>query len=235
MPDDADGLHVQSNGGIRLRIPDSRVPGAALTALLALAAWHAAAAEVQLIGVFPGKAAILAIDGGAPRTVRIGQQLGPVRVLGVERERAEVEIEGKRRVLALGQYQGQGGSAGGRQSITLAADARGHFLSDGTINGGSVRFMVDTGATVISIPASDASRLGLDYRKGRRVQVQTANGVAPAWLVQLDAVRVGGVELNGVQGVVVESGMEFVLLGMSFLNRFDMRRDGDTMTLTKRF
>ena len=205
-----------------------------MTGLLTLSA-DALAADVSLIGVFAGKAAVLAINGGEPRTVRVGQGAGGVAVVSVERDRAEIEVDGKRRQLMLGQHYRSGSAADSRQSVTLAADTRGHFMSDGAINGGSVRFMVDTGASAISISAADAARLGLNYRKGRRVQIQTANGLAAAWLVQFDTVRLGGLELNNVEGVVLEAGMGFALLGMSFLNRVEMKRDGEMMTLTKRF
>jgi aspartyl protease family protein len=208
---------------------------ALLAGALAGLAWGAAAAEVRLIGVFPGKAAILAIDGGEPRTVRIGQQLSGIKVLAVERERADVEIAGKRQTLALGQYQAAAGASSGRQIVTIAADARGHFVADGAINGSGMRFVVDTGATMIAISVAEANRLGLDYRKGRRGFVQTANGTATAYAMKFDTVKVGGIELNGVDGMVVESGLGIALLGMSFLNRVEMRREGETMTLTKRF
>jgi len=98
-----------------------------------------------------------------------------------------------------------------------------------------VRFVVDTGATVIALPASVANGLGLDYRKGQAGTAQTAAGPTLAYLVKLDTVRVGGIELNNVDGVVIEQGLEVTLLGMTFLNRVEMRRDGDTMTLIRRF
>ena len=98
-----------------------------------------------------------------------------------------------------------------------------------------MRFMVDTGATSIAIPAADANRLRIDYQKGRRVSTQTANGVAPAYLVTLDSVRIGGIELNNVEAIVIEQGLAVGLLGNSFLSRTEMRREGQTMTLTKRF
>jgi aspartyl protease family protein len=95
--------------------------------------------------------------------------------------------------------------------------------------------MVDTGATAIALPAADAKRLGVNYLKGERGFVQTANGTAPAYRVRLDTVRLGDITLNNVEGVVLEGGLTMPLLGMSFLNRTEMRRDGDTMVLTRRF
>lgn len=203
--------------------------------LLLAVAGGALAADVSLVGVFPGKAAVLVIDGGEPRSVRIGQTLAGVTVVSVEREQAVVEIDGKRRSVALGQHYRGEEAADTRQSVVLAADPRGHFVIDGAINGGSMRFLVDTGATSIALPAADARRLGIDYLKGQRGITLTANGNAIAYRVRLDRVKVGDIEITGVDAIVLDTAMEFALLGMSFLNRVEMRREGQTMTLIRRF
>ena len=205
--------------------------------LAVLASLPAAAAEISLIGTFGTSAAILSIDSGTPKTVKIGQTVGGVTLISVEGERATVEIGGKRRVLQRGQtYSSSGGGSGpGAQKTTLAAGAGGHFMADGQVNGGAIRFVVDTGATSVAIPASDAVRLGIDYQKGRRVVTQTAGGAAPAFLVSLTSVRVGEIELQNVEAIVIEQGLGMALLGNSFLNRTDMRREGQTLTLTRRY
>jgi aspartyl protease family protein len=200
---------------------------------LALAAAPALALEVSLVGTFGDKAAVLVIDGGAPRTVRVGGQAGAVQVISVTRDSAVIEVLGERRTLARGQHYSTGTSA--RPSVTLAADTRGHFVTDGAINGASVRFVVDTGATVIALPAADAVRLGLDYRKGPIAITKTAAGVVPVYRVRFDSVRLGSIELAQVEGVVIEQGLDIALLGMSFLNRVEMRQAGQFMTLTQRF
>ncbi len=205
-----------------------------IAVLLLLASLCAAAADVSLIGTFGTTAAILSFDGGAPKTVRVGQSFGGVTVVSVEQERATVEMGGKRRVLVRGQtYSSSAGS--GPQSVTLAAGAGGHFIAEGQINGGAIRFVVDTGATAVAIPASDATRLRIDYRSGRRGMTQTAGGPTPAWQVTLDRVRVGSIELQNVEAIVIEQGLNVALLGNTFLNRMEMRREGQTMTLTRRF
>lgn len=187
-----------------------------------------------LVGVIGDKAAILSVDGGEPKTVRVGQKWAGVTLVSVDGERVTVEDGGKRRVLIRGQHS-SAPNPNARQSVTLAADARGHFVTDAAINGGQVRVLVDTGATSIAIPARDAMRLGVDYRKGRKIGVSTAAGMNEAWLVTFNTVRVGGIELHNVEGVVVEQGLDIGLLGMSFLNRVEMRRDGPQMTLIRRF
>src|SRR3977135_2878600 len=94
-----------------------------------------ARAEVALIGTIGDKAAVIAIDGGDPKTVRVGQTWSGVTVIAVGKDRATVEIDGKKRELAQGQHyrQAGAGAASDRQSVTLAADSTGHFISEGSI------------------------------------------------------------------------------------------------------
>src|SRR5512147_2319732 len=208
----------------------------ALTASLAgaLLCAPARAADVALIGTFDTKAAILSIDAGAPKTVKVGQSYGGVTLISVEKDRATVEVDGRRRVLQRGQTYG-GNAASGAQVVTLAAGAGGHFTAEGMINGGAIRFVVDTGATAIAIPASEAARLHIDYRKGRRAATQTAAGLAPVYVVTLDSVRVGAIELRGVEAIVIEQGLSVALLGNTFLSRMEMHREGQTMTLVRKY
>lgn len=202
---------------------------------LALAALGAAAAEVSYVGAIGDKAAILVIDGAAPRTVKVGQKLGEVTVIEVEGERAVVDIAGERRVLQRGQHYQLTTGASDRQRTVLAADTRGHFIAEGAVNGAPVRFVVDTGATVVALPAREAQRLGIDYRKGRVGTTRTAGGVVPVFRVTLDRVKVGAIELLAVEGLVIEQGLDIALLGMSFLSRVEMQNEGQTMTLIRRF
>jgi aspartyl protease family protein len=195
----------------------------------------ALATEVTLVGLIGAKA-IVVIDGGAPRTLAPGQKTAEgVVLLGTEKEAASFEIEGRKRTLYMGQAYSAAARAG-RQNVTLGADPSGHFVTMGAINGGSVRFLVDTGATLVALSAAEARRLGINYLRGQRGRVQTANGVAEAYHVKLDTVRIGDIEINNVDAVVSESDtMGVTLLGMSFLNRMDMKREGQSMTLTKRY
>jgi len=203
--------------------------------VLALACGSAAAAEVALVGIIGSRAAVLAVDGGDPKSVKVGQKWNGITVLSVEKDRATVEIDGRRRVLVQGQYYRSAAPASDRQQATLAADPNGHFVAGGAVNGNPVRFLVDTGATSIALPGRDAERLGIDYRKGPRGMTQTANGPVAVYRVTLDRVSLGGIELTMVEAVVIEQGLDIALLGMSFLNRVEMRREGQTMILIRRF
>ena len=193
------------------------------------------AADVALIGVIGDRAAVLAVDGGDPKTVKVGQKWSGITVISVERGEAMVEVDGNRRVLKLGQHYRTAAPSADRQSVTLAADPRAHFITEGAINGNPVRFLVDTGATVVALPAAEAVRLGIDYRKGPPGRSSTAGGMVQTYRVRLDSVRLGAIEISGVDAVVLEQGLDVALLGMSFLNRVEMKRDGHTMVLIRRF
>lgn len=205
-----------------------------IVGLILLAAGAAQAADVNLVGLFPGKA-VLVVNNAAPKIYAAGAAIGDgVRLVSVGDSSAVIEVNGKRQTIALGEHVHRS-SPSARQSVTLKSDGRGHFIAQGQINGSSARMLVDTGATVIAIPAVDAVRFGIDYTRGQPAAMNTANGVAPGYRVKLDTVRVGDITINQVDAVVMEQGLSTILLGMSFLNRTEMRRDGEEMTLTRRF
>ena len=192
------------------------------------------ATSISVVGLFKDKA-IVSIDGGKPRTLSAGQTIQGVKLVSADSDSASFDIEGKRRTLGMGQSFAGGTATDSRPSISLTADARGHFAATGALNGYPVTFLVDTGATAIAISAAEAKRIGIDYRSGQAVGVGTAAGVVPAWRVKFNTVKVGGISVNQVDGMVVETGLNVPLLGMSFLNRMEMKRDGQTMTLTQRY
>lgn len=195
----------------------------------------ACGADVGLAGLFPGKA-LLTINGGAPRIVSVGARTDEgVKVVAIEGETATIEIDGKKRILRVGQNVAAQPSGAGPASVVLTADVRGHFVTTGSINGTTVRFLVDTGASMVSIGAGDARRIGLDPNKGEPGIANTANGQTMVSKVKLSSVRVGDVVLNNVDALVHQHDLPVTLLGMSFLNRMEMQRNGDTMTLIKRY
>ena len=148
-----------------------------------------------------------------------------------------LELNGRRERIELGQHFETAAQTGSRDTTTMASDERGHFQVDGAINGGHIRFLVDTGATVVSLSAADARRLGIDYRVGRRSMAVLADGRRiPSFNVRLETVTVGGLTLFNVEGSVHEGASTgYALLGMSFLGRTEMRREGANLTLTKRY
>ncbi len=207
----------------------------ALLALLAAAGVQAQSVALQ--GMLGGKA-LLIVDGAPPKTVAPGETHKGVKVLSTSGDEAILEINGKRHSLRVGDAPasvggGQAASRGNR--IVLTAGTNGHFLSQGSINGRAAYFMVDTGASGVGIGAPDAERMGINFRAGRPVRMSTANGVAQGWSVKLASVRIGDVEVFDVDAVVGEQPMPYVLLGNSFLTRFQMRRDNDQLVLERRY
>lgn len=209
-----------------------------VAAVLCSAAAMALAQSVSLSGI-SGSKALVVIDGGAPRFLAAGQAHQGVRLVSVQGESAVVEIGGQRQTLRLGEAPvslgGSGAETGGAQRVVLTADGSGHFMPQGQINGRAVQFMVDTGATQIIIGESEAKRINLDYQRGQRVNVQTANGTAPGYRITLDSVRVGDAQVHAVSAIVLPQPMPFVLLGNSFLTRFQMQRTNDQLTLERRY
>jgi aspartyl protease family protein len=206
-----------------------------LAALLLWLPGLAAAQGVALAGQM-GSKALLMIDG-QPQTLAVGESARGVKLLQLSADSALVERNGAQSTLRLGAAParvGGGRSPAGGREIVIPAGPGGHFVTAGAINGRPVQFMVDTGATLVAMGQNDAERLGLDWRGGQRVLMNTANGTAPAVQLTLSSVRVGEVELANVQAVVMPVAMPMVLLGNSFLSRLQMRRENDVMRLELR-
>lgn len=213
-----------------------RLVAAAALMIAVQASAQNVAQNVALSGSF-GDKAVLVIDG-VPRTLAAGATVQGVKLVSVGNGGAVVEIAGQRRTLAIGGSPvnlGGARSAGGATTVVLSAELGGHFYSSGSINGQAVTFLVDTGATFVSLGAEQARALGVDYAKGQRGTSNTANGTISVYKVKLDSVRVGDVQLYDVDALVSQQPMPVVLLGNSALVRFQMRRDNETLTLTKRY
>lgn len=190
--------------------------------------------DIQLVSLSSEKALFI-INGKSPKAFTVGSALTPdTKLVSLDRQSATLEVAGKRRVLILGQAvlskpEGKG------HSVTLNADERGHFYTQLQINGGSsIRAVVDTGASFVAIPAEEARRLGIDYKKGRLGYSSTANGIVPVYVLQVDSIKVGDLEIFQVLASVHEGALPMILLGNSFLKRVNMKTDGDKMTLTKK-
>ena len=207
-----------------------------LLAAAALAVAAAAQAQGVVLAGRMGERALLVIDG-RPHTLSVGQTVAGVRLVRWTGESAEVERAGASLALRLGGTPAQIGAApapvGGRE-IVITAGPGGHFTAGGSINGRATKFMVDTGATMVSIGRDDAERLGLDLKGARASVTQTANGPVAVQSLTLTSLRVGDVELSNVNAIVLPSAMPYVLLGNSWLGRFQMRRENDVMRLELR-
>ena len=200
------------------------------------ASYALAETHLNVVGLFSGKA-LVSINGGAPQSIGAGQTKNGVKLISADSESATFMVEGKRQTLKMGQGASVAGSAGpvSNDPVSLYADSRGHFTGNLSINGASLKYLVDTGATTVALNSGDAKFAKIDYENGEKVPVNTANGVVTAYLVRLNTLKIGTITLNNVEAIVNEGGSPaIVLLGMSALNKLDMKRDNSVMTLTKK-
>jgi aspartyl protease family protein len=192
--------------------------------------------QVNIVGLFSNKA-VLIINGGKPKTLSVGQTSDGVKLIAADSQAATLQVEGNIKRLSMGQAASvMGKSSSGSSSAVLYADAQGHFVSDCQINGASFKFILDTGATTVAMNSGDAKFANIDYKRGEPVQVSTANGVVTAYRVTIANLKIGGITLSQVDASVLEGGSpSVVLLGMSALNRLDMKREDIALTLTKKY
>ena len=167
-------------------------------------------------------------------TVGVGETVGSVTLLSADSDRAELRVDGVTRTLPLVAQRGSVAHLPSMDSVTLLADHRGHFVTEGAINGRSVRMLVDTGASLTTLSRAEADRIGVRYRGAARSRVSTANGIAEGWRISLSSVRIGKVTLRNVDAMVLDTNLDVALLGMSFLNSFDLERQGGKLVLRRR-
>lgn len=203
------------------------------TAALLLGMPLQAADQVQVVGLFPG-AAVLNVDGQR-KLVKVGQTgPGGVQVISADSRGAVLRVNGVERPYSLTREAGSGGgSAPVKAQTSIARGADGHYRVVGSVGGHSVAFLVDTGATSIALNETQARILGIDFRvSGQPMVVNLATGTAKAWRIKLPQVKVGPLEVLGVEAFVLEGeGANDALLGMSFLNRVRWHEDQGLMVL----
>jgi len=197
------------------------------------------ATDVSVQGLM-GNRALISVNGGKQKLLSPGQSTAEgVKLLEVGKDSATLQIDGKVRKLSMGEaaYAApESGSSGTGGSATLTADGRGHFFTQLQVNGVYSQALVDTGASLVSLNANEAKRLGINYLDGQKGLVSTANGMAPIYRVKLRTVKLGSIVMYDIDASVHEgTAPPVILLGMSFLNRLDLQRNGDTMVLTKRY
>ncbi len=210
-----------------------------LSFLMLFISFPAIAVEKLVInGLFKDKA-IVTIDG-KQRVLKKGKA-SPEGVLLIEAnsKQAVIEIEGNQDVYTLGTHIGSNNAnkPTGGEKLIIAPDHGGMYSISGSINGSSVNFIIDTGASSVSMNSNVAKRLGIDYKlTGKKGISYTASGTDEIYIVKLKRVRIGNIELRNIEGVVHEGSFPATtLLGMSFLGKLDMKREGRIMELEKKY
>jgi len=159
-----------------------------------------------------------------------------VTLISANSNQAILDIAGRQGVFELNNRVGAMYSAPVEMPVVSIWPTNGMYLTSGSVNGYTVDFMVDTGASVIAINGETAKRLGLDYLNANQIGVRTASGVELAYSIELESVQLGDISLENVAAVVIDGPEpQRALLGMSFLNAFDMEHKGERLDLRQKF
>jgi aspartyl protease family protein len=207
-----------------------------LILLLSLGTSVALAADtgVRVIALFSGKALLQV--GDQQKIVNKGETFEGVLLESASGRGAVVVIDGIRQKLGLNQSIAGNFKKPDRTRMKIYPDSLGMYYVDGKINGLATRFLVDTGATFVTMSGDHASRLNIDYRKGTYSSARTASSVVPVWQIKLGSVSVGGIELKNVDATVIAGEQPFeVLLGNSFLRHTRIQQAGSVLEIEKRY
>ena len=207
-----------------------------LTFLMLCAGAVNATPDVQVNGLLPNQA-IVTIDG-KQRILKLGKPSPEgVTLLSADSQKALLSWQDQQFERTLSkQISSQYSVSDQKEEARIQRGENGHFFTVGQVNGQAVNFMMDTGAFAIAMSSNQADKLRLDWRSGKRFTSSTASGPAPSYEITLKSVTVGGITLYNVKaGVVIGSDMTDLLLGMSFLEKTEMREENNTMILRKKY
>ena len=190
--------------------------------------------KVKVIALFLDKALLQV--GEKKKIVNKGETFEGVLLKSASGRGAVVVIDGNTLKLDLNQSIAGNFIKPDRSRIKIYPNLQGMYYVDGEINGQSTRFLVDTGATFVTMSGVKARSLKIDYRRGIRSSAQTASAVVPVWQVKLEAVSIGGIVVSNVDATVIAGSQPSeVLLGNSFLRHTEIQQAGSVLEIEKRF
>lgn len=204
-----------------------------LTSLVAMTA--EAVVPIEIVGLFKDMAVIRA--GGGEKLLKVGETTPQgVTLVSASSREAIVAWKGTRHTLGLSkQVAGQYAEAQVSE-VSIPADSLGQYRIRGAINNHYVDFLIDTGASVVAISSAQADALGINYKQGTRGSVQTAQGNAESYFMNLQQVTVAGITAHNVQAAIITGNYPVdILLGMSFLRQVSIRESSGVMTLVQNF
>lgn len=212
-----------------------RMLRAGLLLILCCTAGLLHAEDIVVLGLFKDMA-ILRINESQYK-LRSGETSPEgIKLVSANSDEAVLEINGQRQTYKLGNHI----SLSFTTPDTAGAMIRpidGMYKVHGFINRQPVEFLVDTGASTIAMNANQARKLGINFRyEGEVAYSSTANGYAKIYKLKLDSVQIGDIVVRNVDAAVLEGNFPTTtLLGMSFLNQVNMKRDGQLLVLEKKW
>lgn len=193
-----------------------------------------AAPTLKVIGLFKDKA-LVTVDG-KNKLIRKGETYKEYLLEYADAKRAVISFNGVSKKYTLGE------SSGGLQfkkakssAFRISANPQGMYFTQGSINNKPMAFIVDTGATMVSMNEDHAKQLGLNAKRdGQAIRIKTASAVVKGYKVKLKTVKVGEIQIRDVDATVLMSKQpDTILLGMSFLKNLRVNHSGSVMTLEK--
>lgn len=204
--------------------------------LIVITSTASAVEKISVIGLFAEKA-IVEIDGKR-RTLSKGKK-SPEGVMLISTQQNEIvlEIEGKQSIHRIGANSSAQYKKPKKQKVRILKNNHGMFTTTGSINGQLINFLVDTGATFVSLNQHQAKKLGIQFRyKGKKIPLSTANGITTGYKIKLKYVKVGSIKLFNIDAVVMSGkSTNKALLGMSFLGKLNMENRDDMLILKKKY
>lgn len=191
--------------------------------------------DILVVGLFANQAVVEV--NGQQHLLKVGKSTPEgVKLIAANSTEAVLEVNGKQQTYPLGNRIGSHFTPAPEQPEVSLWPTNGMYLTPGTVNGYSVDFLVDTGATTVALNAATAKRLGLDYYRGEQIGIRTASGYDVGYKVTLDVVQIEEIKLYNVAAIVID-GPEpaTALLGMSFLGQLDMQHNGERLDLRQKY
>jgi aspartyl protease family protein len=224
--------NTKDGGGVM----NKKIKKYAMTIFLSIAFTNTvnAAETIVLKGLFGKKSALVAIDGN-DHVLKMGKEKKGVPLIKIEGQEAIIRVNSQQQRISLSKQISIGYKQPTVKTVRIASQKGGHYWVAAQINGRTVDVVVDTGATTISMGASTAKDLGVDYSKGQSVRMSTANGVTEGRRVTLKKVTIGEISQYNVAATVsLNDALTVILLGNSILSGGDMRTDNGVLILEQR-
>lgn len=207
----------------------------ALTILINTPLVYSGSLNIIVVGLFSDQAVLTIND--QQYLLKVGNTSPEgVKLISATSESAIIEVEGVEKKYILGSQVGGNYAPATEQPTVSIWPNDGMYLTVGSVNGYSVDFLIDTGASLVVFNATTAKRLGLDYLNAPAMEVKTASGIGKGYQVTLDLVQIGEIKLHNIGAMVIDGPQpERALLGMTFLGQVEISRSDDRMDLKKKY